>query len=326
MNIFLNIPMAVFILGLLCVTGCKKGEESKDPAVTAGTIKLLPDTGQTTGYTSTPGEDADYTINSPSFTDNGDGTVTDNITGLMWQKTDGGEMTFENAASYCNDLVLGGFSDWRLPTCMELFSINNLGKVNPALFTMYFTSTTAEYWWCDKIRADDITKVWVVNAGGGIGAHPKSETVSAGGTKSFNTRAVRYHDMKVTPEDHFTDNSDGTVTDNFTELSWQKVKSSSTYTWEEALVYANDLSLANFSDWRLPNIKELQSLNDESLFKPSFNKTFFTGIISGNFWSVTTLIQSTGKAWDINVDYGIVSYNDKTLKENIICVRGGKKL
>ena len=61
----------------------------------------LPDTGQTEHYTATYGEDADYLINPPSFTDNGNGTITDNITGLMWQKTDGGEMTYENAAVYC---------------------------------------------------------------------------------------------------------------------------------------------------------------------------------------------------------------------------------
>jgi hypothetical protein len=325
MNILLNIPLAVFILVSLCLTGCKKVEEKKVPDQTAGIIKLLPDTGQNSGYTTTSGEDSDFTINAPSFTDNGDGTITDNVTGLMWQKTDGGEMTFENAAIFCKDLILGGYADWRLPTCLELFSINNYGRVNPALFTSYFTTTTAEYWWCDKTREDDNTRVWVVNAGGGIGAHPKSETISAGGTKSFNTRAVRYHDMKETPKYHFTDNGDETITDNYTGLTWQKIQSAATLTWEEALIYAESLVLGGKSDWRLPNIKELQSLNDESVCKPSFNKTFFPGIGSGNYWSSTTQIQSVAKAWDINVDYGIVSYNDKTLKENVLCVWGGAK-
>jgi len=85
----------------------------------------LPDTGQYTNYASTDGEDADFFINPLSFTDNGDGTITDNNTCLMWQKTDGGEMTFESAATYCDNLLLGGYSDWRLPTAIELFSINN---------------------------------------------------------------------------------------------------------------------------------------------------------------------------------------------------------
>ena len=53
----------------------------------------LPDTGQTTGYTSTFGEDSDYAINTPAYKNNGDGTVTDLVTGLEWQMKTGGEMT-----------------------------------------------------------------------------------------------------------------------------------------------------------------------------------------------------------------------------------------
>jgi hypothetical protein len=85
----------------------------------------LSDTGQTGSFTAIPGEDSDFEINPPSLTDNGDGTITDNNTGLMWQKTDGGEMTFGNAVTYCQNLTLSGCSDWRLPTGNELFSIND---------------------------------------------------------------------------------------------------------------------------------------------------------------------------------------------------------
>ena len=130
--------------------------------------KLLPfklnDSGQTGSFTTTQGEDADFLINPPTFTDNGDGTITDNNTGLMWQKTDGGEMTWENAKTYCNNLALAGYTDWRLPAGIELFSINNYNHLNPALDTVYFTKTTAQYWWSSEKQADDSTKIWVVNA------------------------------------------------------------------------------------------------------------------------------------------------------------------
>ncbi|NVO09243.1 MAG: DUF1566 domain-containing protein [Bacteroidales bacterium] len=283
----------------------------------------LPDTGQTTSYTTTKGEDADFTINPPSLVDDGNGTITDYTTGLMWQKTDGGEMIFENASTYCNNLVLGGYDDWRLPTSHELFSINNYSVSNPALNSTYFTTTAAEYWWSSDVRADDATSVWVVNWGGGVGAHPKTETISAGGTKKMHVRAVRSLYSTTFTVDHFKDNGDGTITDNYTGLIWQKLKSTSTYTWEEALAYASGLSLANKTDWRIPNVKELYSLNDEKLHAPSFNTAYFTNISSGNFWSSTTLPNQTTKAWDINVDYGIVSYNEKTVKENVLLVRGG---
>ena len=284
----------------------------------------LPDTGQTISYTTTKGEDSDYIINPPALKDNGDGTVTDYITGLMWQKADGGEMIYDNASAFCTSLTLGGYKDWRLPTNHELFTINKYDVSNPALNTNFFTKSSAEYWWTSDTRVDNSSYVWSVNAGGGTGAHLKTETVSAGGTKKIHTRAVRSIYSTTFSVDHFKDNGDGTITDNYTGLIWQKIQSTNTMTWEEALGYASTLSLAGKSDWRIPNVRELQSLNDEKLSKPSFNKTFFLNISSGNFWSSTTLLsQQPTQAWDINVDYGIVSYNPKTNKEYVLCVRGG---
>jgi hypothetical protein len=300
------------LLNFFLIISCRKSNDDINQ-LTASQFKL-PDTGQVLSYTSTPGEDADFNINSPSYADNGNGTITDNITGLIWQKTDAGEMTFENASAYCKTLSLGGFTDWRLPSAMELFSINNFDKVNPALNTSYFTKTSAEYWWTSETRADDINSVWVVNAGGGIGAHPKTETVSSGGTRKFHTRAVRDFNSATPSVSRFADNGNGTITDNYTGLIWEKIQSANLLTWEEALTYASTLSIAGKSEWRLPNIKELQSLNNTKLFKPSFEKAFFPNVLSGNYWSSTTLQNITAKAWDINVDYGIVSYNDKTIK------------
>ena len=282
----------------------------------------LPGTGQTGSYTSTHGEDSDFIINPPSFTDNGDGTLTDNITGLMWQKTDGGEITFEHASVYCKNVTLGGYNDWRLPASHELFSINNYNNLNPALNTTCF-STQAEYWWTSDTRVDDTARVWVVNAGGGIGPHPKTETISAGGNKKFHVRAVRDAFSSLFYVSHLADNGDGTITDNYTGLVWQKIQPADTMSWEGALAYANSLTLVGKNDWRLPNIKELQSLNDVKLYKPSFNKNFFVNTLSGNYWSSTTMFNTAAIAWDINIDYGIVSYNNKTVKEHVLLVRGG---
>jgi hypothetical protein len=83
----------------------------------------LPDTSQAISTTTTFGEDSDYTTapaaNPQSFTDNGDGTITDNVTGLMWQKADAGEMTWENAVNNASAQSTGGYSDWRLPNPQE---------------------------------------------------------------------------------------------------------------------------------------------------------------------------------------------------------------
>lgn len=290
--------------------------------------KLLPfklsDTGQATSYTTTTGEDADYTINPLSFKDNGNGTVTDNNSQLMWQKTDGGEMTFDRAKTYADTLTLAGYSDWRLPTAMELFSLHVFDANNPALNTTIFTKTTAEYWWSSDKQADNTANEWATNAGGGIGQHPKTETVSAGGTKYFHVRAVRNLITTAFTVSHFTDNGDGTIRDNYTGLTWQKNSSITAMNWEAALAYAKTVTLGGISDWRLPNIKELQSLNDVSRVKPSINKTYFPNIVTSAFyWSSTSQYKTPAIAWDFNTDYGVVTYDDKTKLKYVILVRGG---
>ena len=285
------------------------------------TMLRLPDTGETTGYTNTFGEDADYTINAPYFTINGDGTVTDTITGLIWQQTDGGEMTIENAVIYCDTLTLGGYTNWRLPNAHEGFSILNHQQANPALNSAVFTTTAADYWWTGDFQVNDASKVWATNAGGGVGNHPKTETISAGGNKHFHVRAVR--DVITPPilPAQFTDNGNGTITDNLTNLIWQKAPFADSITWEQALGYADTLTLAGATDWRLPNIKEMQSVNDESIITPSVSISYFPSIGVKKYWSSTTLPNQTAKAWYLDTHFGITTYANKTAKNSVLCVK-----
>ncbi|MCX6953984.1 MAG: DUF1566 domain-containing protein, partial [Verrucomicrobia bacterium] len=229
-------------------------------------LKKVPDTGQTIDVPGVTGEDADYTINPPSYTDNGNGTITDNVTGLTWQKVDNGESTWENALARAAGITTGGFTDWRLPTPTELFSIMNHNNGNPAaLNTAFFPSNAAgaaEYWWTSDIYGADATKVWCVNAGGGLGPKPKSETIGAGGTLRYHTRYVR--GAKPSNGHNYVNHLDGTVTDLDTGLMWTQVPASAR-SWSAALTYAESLTLAGYTDWRLPNIKELQTLVDVTL-------------------------------------------------------------
>lgn len=99
-------------------------------------------TGQTTSYTT--GDDGYYQKGvawpNPRFTDNGDGTVTDNLTGLMWTKNADlfGERYLMEAITMCENLILGkgcGYTDWRVPNRFELESLLDLEKTDPALPT-----------------------------------------------------------------------------------------------------------------------------------------------------------------------------------------------
>ncbi|MDH4161175.1 MAG: DUF1566 domain-containing protein [Nitrospirota bacterium] len=139
------------------------------------TVGKLPDTGQTGDYTATIGEDSDYTINSPSYTDNGDGTITDNVTKLTWQKCSPGqsgadcaagtatEYSWDNAGTACAGLGTG----WRLPTRMELLTIADYGVSAPAINGVSFPGTITWYYWTSTTYAGGTTNAWVVAFGGG---------------------------------------------------------------------------------------------------------------------------------------------------------------
>lgn len=96
------------------------------------------------------GQDGAHNINLSSYTDNGDDTITDNITGLIWQKEDDNTVrTWAAAEAYCNSLTLGGQTDWRLPTEKELITIVNysIPFPGPAINTAYFPSTDPTRYW-----------------------------------------------------------------------------------------------------------------------------------------------------------------------------------
>ena len=114
-------------------------------------------TGQTTSFAS--GDDGDLELGlTLSYTDNGDGTVTDNNTGLMWAKDgngagcyNGGTRTWTQAIDFADGLDFANYDDWRLPNVFELFSlISNLESSHgaPHIDTTYFTNTSvsAFYW------------------------------------------------------------------------------------------------------------------------------------------------------------------------------------
>ena len=67
--------------------------------------------------------------------------------------------------------------------------------------------------------------------------------------------------VRLSAQAGYIDNGDGTVTDNGTGLMWQQATAPGTYTWEQALVYCENLDLANHTDWRLPTVKELGLLS-----------------------------------------------------------------
>lgn len=119
----------------------------------------------------------------------------------------------------------------------------------------------------------------------------------------------------------YTDNGNGSVTDAVTTLMWQKQDDGTTKTWEGAIAYCQGLTLAGYSDWRLPNVKELSSLVDDSRYSPSINTTYFPNTQSSSYWSSTTYSYDTALAWFVNFHIGYTNYSDKTNPYYVRCVR-----
>ncbi len=139
-----------------------------DEGCLAPTSSKLTDTGQTESYTDTFGEDHDYTFNPPDFTRNTDGTVNDNITGLIWQLEDDNIVkTWDDASTYCAALTLAVYDDWRLPTKKELMRIVDYGVFDPAIDPAAFRGTDTALYWSETISAGDTIFAWGVNFDGG---------------------------------------------------------------------------------------------------------------------------------------------------------------
>jgi hypothetical protein len=99
------------------------------------------------------------------FTVNGDGTVTDNNTGLMWQQEDDDvRRSWNSAETYAETLTLGGHSDWRLPDIDELKSIRDLNQLNPSINSAAFPNTNSSYYWTSYIDHENSpSNAWYVN-------------------------------------------------------------------------------------------------------------------------------------------------------------------
>ena len=123
--------------------------------------------------------------------------------------------------------------------------------------------------------------------------------------------------------DFLRNDSKQIVIDNATHLQWQDdtdIKTTSTKSWNEAINYCENLSLGEYTDWRLPNINELKSIIDRNKVKPAM-VSGFQNLSSAHYWSSTTRQDSKSEAWYVTFDYGNVYSSDKEIYFNVLCVR-----
>jgi len=123
----------------------------------------------------------------------------------------------------------------------------------------------------------------------------------------------------------YTPHGDGTVTDNATGLMWQQ-DGSAIRNWEGALSYCQEGGWANHTDWRLPNIKELESIVDDTIPYPwpTIDAVAFPNTPSSWYWSSTTYADDPDYAWGVYFYDGSVDGDGKDGDGYVRCVRGGQ--
>ena len=291
------------------------------------------------------GLDADYDGHQPSYSMSGDGlTITDNVTELVWtQSTDinqDGTVDYDDklyqaeAVNYCDNLSLSGRTDWRLPNIKQAYSLilfsgkdaSNYQGTDTSGLTLFLDSafdrafgdlsatqtsngfTPAEG--VDRIidgqyastslyvsttMQADATMFGVNYVDGRIKGYPLD-------MKEFYVRCVAGNEMYG--ENDFTDNNDATISDNATGLMWQQDDSLAN-DFDDAIEQCETATTAQYTDWRLPNVKELQSLVDytrspdidnSAAINPIFNTTSFNNedgeLDWGYYWASTTHVDN----------------------------------
>ncbi len=238
------------------------------------------------------------------------GTVTDTSTGLMWQKrTDGREYNWEDARRYCNDLQLGGYLDWVLPSKEVLADMRDKKDI--------FGPYNRVYYWSSTNYMSSSSHAWHV----GLYNDKVSDLIKTSSSSVRCVRGGRQNQAAIGPKQESTPS--GTVIDQATGLMWQKEPFDYHFNWYGAVEYCKNLDLGGFNDWTLPEKGDYP--DEKSKILKGEDR-----IHDGRYEQFWTLTEAMGfGAWtadfsEMNPD--VYETKDKLKEYSVRCVRGEKKI
>lgn len=248
---------------------------------------------------------------------NGDGTVTDLVTGLTWAEAPSAPVTFEEAARLAAESRLGGHADWRVPTIRELYSLIDFRggyTGDPATSRPYLDTSVFRFAYASGTGLGDAARgrrpidvqewsstryagrtvggaetVFGVNfADGRIKGYPVMDPANR--MRTPHRMAVRLVRGPAYGANAFHATA-ATVRDLATGLEWQRVDDGIARPWEAALAYCAALRLDGHADWRVPDAKELHSIVDYGRI-PAIDPLFTLTDPGSYVWSSTTHLES----------------------------------
>jgi hypothetical protein len=269
---------------------------------------------------------ANISPNPASYTDGGDGTVRDNVTGLVWQKavTSNQAYSWTAAQSYCSSLTLAG-RIWHLPTRIELTSVIDFTR-NPGIDPTAFPGTpggkyhwTSTPWVVSQISSKP-QDAWMVNfSDAGLTSNGAAQTAVE------YARCVSSPATTPLPAPHYVQAGPGEVQDVETKLIWAQASNLTAVSQSAADGYCTGLGL-NGHTWRLPSVKEMATLVDDNpdinKVSPAIDRCVFSDTPT-NAWYMTSSSFGSSGAWEINYLDGFTNYRSSTTQGvgNVRCVR-----
>lgn len=243
------------------------------------------------------------------------GVVLDRVTQLTWQRAHHPTlMEWQAASDHCACLTLGGHDDWRLPSRIELVSLADYTRANPAIDPQVFPDTPDEWFWSSSLRpaSDPPTAFYV--------AYFDGNTHHAALDVPYRVRCVRGGATSPPGAPPAYAVTADTVTDPATGLTWQRRFDPAERTFPQGLAHCAALSLAG-GGWRLPDMKELQTLIDETRTDPAIDETIFSDTPGEGFWASHRLVETPGFAWFVSFSSGIAYNSPEDHPYRVRCVR-----
>ena len=248
--------------------------------------------------------------------------VIDCATGLEWQRAvDPGIYTQADAGAYCDGLTLAGYTDWRLPSRVELVTLVNyaVAEPGPTIDATAFPGTPGDVFWSASAAGGRSSAGW------GVGFDRGYAFSGFNAANTYRVRCVRGDDAvgiaMGAPTGHFTDLRDATVRDNLTGLVWQQGFSPSIQVQAESVTYCSRLTVSRGGGWRLPTVAELQTLVDEAAWRPSIDPAYFPSTPEEAFWSSSSAGGSPSKGWVVHFFFGDAFDTETTGNTRARCVR-----